>query len=166
MKTWDVFVLCIIVGLIALPMVSAKEEYAVNSSVKGTFVPDQKYYIVRPWIENSSNVENSVLSMRSIWYISQEQTITHKINVVSGVDYLEVYLDWGDTSDSLRLQIYTPSGNNVGTYHDDFDGSINGMIHLRIDPSQGHVEEGTWKFKAYGESVSGTEDYTFNVYQY
>jgi len=28
------------------------------------------------------------------------------------------------------------------------------------------VEQGTWRFKVYGESVSGTEDYTINVYQH
>ncbi|AKB79337.1 hypothetical protein MSHOH_2854 [Methanosarcina horonobensis HB-1 = JCM 15518] len=39
-------------------------------------------------------------------------------------------------------------------------------ICLNINPSQGYVEQGSWKFKAYGESVSGTEEYTFNVYQH
>ncbi|MFY1110657.1 MAG: hypothetical protein AB3K77_03100 [Methanosarcinaceae archaeon] len=39
-------------------------------------------------------------------------------------------------------------------------------IHLSIDPAQGYVDHGTWKFKVCGESVSGTEDYTFKVYQH
>ncbi|HII00406.1 TPA: hypothetical protein HA351_01715, partial [Methanosarcinaceae archaeon] len=83
-----------------------------------------------------------------------------------GVNYLEVDLNWGDTSDSLTLSISTPSGSNLGTYHDNSDGTVNGRIHLSIDPAQGYVEQGTWKFKVYGESVSGTEEYTFNVYQH
>ena len=85
------------------------------------------------------------------------------MSVDSGVNYLEVGLNWGDPSDSLTLSIFTPSGSNLGTYHDSFG---NGMIHININPSQGFVEEGTWKFKVYGESVSGVEDYTFNVYQH
>ena len=160
------FVLCIIVSLIALPMVSAKEEYAVNSSTESTFVPTEKSYIVSPWVENSSHAENSVLSMLSTRYISQGQTITHYVSVSSEVGNLEVDLNWGDTSDSLRLRVYTPSGNNLGTYRDSFDGSVNGRIHFSIDPSNGYMEEGIWKFKVYGESVSGTEDYSFTVYQH
>ncbi len=82
------------------------------------------------------------------------------------MNFLEVDLNWGDTSDSLTLTIYTPSGSKLGTYRDSSDGSTNGRIHLNIDPSQGYVQQGTWKFNVYGESVSGTEDYTFNVYQH
>nr|WP_255680649.1 hypothetical protein [Methanosarcina sp. DH2] len=75
-------------------------------------------------------------------------------------------MNWGDTSDSLTLSIYTPSGSKIGTYRDNSDGSINGRIRLNIYPSQGYMEQGVWKFKIYGESVSGTEDYSFNVYQH
>ena len=82
------------------------------------------------------------------------------------MNYLEVDLNWGDTSDSLTLSIYTPSGSNLGTYRDNYDESVNGMIRLNIDPSQGYVQQGTWSFKVYGESVSGTQSYTFNVYQH
>ncbi|MDI9395252.1 MAG: hypothetical protein QM426_07475 [Euryarchaeota archaeon] len=88
--------------------------------------------------------------------------MTYNVNVGSGVNYLEVDLNWEDTSDSLTLSVYTPSGNKIGTYRDSSDGSTNGRIHLIIDPSQGYVQQGTWKFKVYGESVSGTEDYTFS----
>jgi len=145
---------------------SAKDEYTVNSNTEDTSTSAGKYYIVSPWTENSLSTENSVSSLRSTQYISQGQTITHNVNVGSGVDYLEVDLNWGDTSDSLTLSIYTPSGSKIGTYRDNYDGSVNGRIRLNIDPSQGYVEQGTWQFKVYGESVSGTEDYTFNVYQH
>lgn len=46
----------------------------------------------------------------------------------------------------------------VENYRDSSDGSVNGRIRLNIDPSQRYAEQGTWKFKVYGESVSGTED--------
>lgn len=163
MKTWKVFVLCIFIGLIATPAVLAEEEYAVNSVTEDTLASAERDYIVSPWIEHSPDIENSVSSLRSTQYITQGQTINHYVGVGSGVNYLEVDLNWGDTSDSLTLSISTPSGSKLGPYRDNYDGSVNGRIRLNIDPSQGYVEQGTWQFKVYGESVSGTEDYTFNA---
>ncbi|KKG18507.1 hypothetical protein EO98_02565 [Methanosarcina sp. 2.H.T.1A.6] len=153
-------------GLLAVPAVLAEEECAVNSDTEDALASTVKDYIVSPWTENSLSTENSIISLRSTQYISQGQTIPHNVNVGSGVDYLEVDLNWGDTSDSLTLSIYTPSGSKIGTYRDNYDGSVNGRIRLNIDPSQGYVVQGTWMFKVYGESVSGTEDYTFNVAQH
>lgn len=150
-------------GLMAVTSVSAEEEYVVNSSIGDTLASAEIDYIVSPWTENSFGIENCISSTRSTQYIRQGQTITHNVNVGSGVNYLEVDLNWGDRSDSLTLSVYTPSGSKLGTYRDDYDGSVNGRIRLNIDPSQGYVEQGTWKFKVYGESVSGSKSYTFNA---
>lgn len=158
MKTCKVLILCVIIGLMTIPAVSAEKGDSENANGKD--------YIVSPWIENSFDTENPLFSTLLSQSISQGQTITNNVNVGSGVNYLEVDLNWGDTSDSLTLSVYTPSGSKLGTYRDNSDGSVNGRIRLNIDPSQGYVQQGTWKFKVYGESVSGTEDYTFNVYQH
>jgi len=166
MKIWKMLILCIIIGLIAVPTVSAEKGYAENSKNKVVLDSTDKNYIVSSWIENPFDIENSVSSLRSTQYIIQGQTINHNVNVGSGVNYLEVDLNWGDTSDSLTLSVYTPSGSKVGTYRDNYDGSVNGRIHFSIDPSQGYVQQGTWNFKVYGESVSGSESYTFNLYQH
>ncbi len=147
MKIWKVILLCIVIGMMAVTVVSAKDEN----------------YTVVPCIENSLSIKPPD-STDSIQYISQGQTINHYVNVGSGISWLEVDLNWGDTSDSLALTIYTPSGVNLGTFHDSYDGSVNGRIHMNIYPSQGYVEQGIWRFKVYGESVSGTQRYTFNVY--
>jgi hypothetical protein len=163
MKIWKMLILCFIVGLMAVPAVSAEKGYSENSKNKVDLDSADKDYIVSSWIENPFDIENSVSPLRSTKSISQGQTITHYMSVGSGVNYLEVDLNWGDTSDSLTLSISTPSGRNLGTFHDNSDGSVNGRIHLNVDPSQGYVEQGTWRFKVYGESISGTEDYTFNV---
>ena len=163
MNKWKIFILCILACLLTIPAVSAEEEYAINSVTEETPASAEKDYIVSPWTENSPDSENSIFSLWSTQYISQGQTIIHNVNVGSGVNYLEVDLNWGDISDSLTLSIYTPSGSNLGTYLDNSDGSVNGRIRLNINPSQGYMEQGTWKFKVYGESISGTEDYTFNV---
>lgn len=154
--------------MLVVPVALADEEHKVNSANKDNPVSDKNDkidYIVSP-SEDSSDTGDSV-SIESTQYISQGQTKTHYVSVGSGVNYLEVDLNWGDTGNSLTLKIYTPSGTQIGgTYRDSSDGSVNGRIHLNIDPSQGYVQQGTWKFKVYGESVSGTESYTFNVYQH
>lgn len=147
----------------AAPVVFAEKEYAVNFDKKDILDTTGKDYIVSPSTESSLDTENFISSIQSTQSISQGQTITHNINVGSGVNYLEADLNWGDTSDSLTLSVYTPSGSKIGTYRDSSDGSVNGRIHLNIDPSQGYVQQGTWKFKVYGESVSGTQSYTFGV---
>ncbi len=155
MKTCNVLILCVIIGLMTIPAVSAEKGDSENANGKD--------YIVSPWIENSFDTENPLFSTLLSQSISQGQTITNNVNVGSGVNYLEVDLNWGDTSDSLTLNVYTPSGSKLGTYRDNSDGSANGRIHFSIDPSQGYVQQGTWKFKVYGESVSGTQSYTFGV---
>jgi hypothetical protein len=53
--------------------------------------------------------------------------------VGSGVNYLEVDLDWGDPTDSLSLTMYTPGGSNLGTYYD----CGGGRIHLDRVPNEG-----------------------------
>lgn len=168
MNIWKVLTLCLVAGMLVVPVALADEEHKVNSANKDNPVSDKNDkidYIVSP-SEDSSDTGDSV-SIESTQYISQGQTKTHYVSVGSGVNYLEVDLNWGDTGNSLTLKIYTPSGTQIGgTYRDSSDGSVNGRIHLNIDPSQGYVQQGTWKFKVYGESVSGTESYTFNVYQH
>lgn len=147
----------------AIPAVSAEKEYSENLKDKVILDSTGEDYVVSFWIKDSFDIENSVSSLRSTQSITQGQTITHNVNVGSGVNYLEVDLNWGDTSDSLTLSVYTPSGSKLGTYRDNSDESVNGRIRLDIDPSQGYVQQGTWKFKVYGESVSGTQSYTFGV---
>ena len=159
-------ILCIIGGMIIIPAVSADEEYTVCSGKENTFVSAEKDYIVSPWTENHRDKGGSFSPMRLTQYIRQGQTITNNVKVGSGVEYLEVDLNWGDKSDSLALSIYTPSGRKVGTYRDKSDRKVDGRIHFRMDPSYGCVDRGTWKFKVCGESISGIEGYTFGVYQH
>ena len=156
-----------VAGMLFVPAASAEEEHTLNSADQDNLVSTNNKvdYIISP-SEDSSDTENPV-SILSTQSITQGQTINHYVSVGSGVNYLEVNLNWGDTSDSLTLKIYNPSGTQIGgTYRDSSDGSVNGRIHLNIDPSQGYVQQGSWKFKVYGESVSGTQSYTFNVYQH
>ncbi|TQD24464.1 hypothetical protein [Methanolobus vulcani] len=144
MKIWKIISLCMTVALLTVPAVSAKEGYTVSPS-------------------NEDNPPIAILLYSSI---TQGQTKIHTSDVGTGIEWLEADLNWGDTSDSLSLTIYTPGGSKVGTFYDRDDGKTDGRIHLNINPSQGYVESGEWEFKVYGASVIGTEGYNFNVYQH
>lgn len=80
-------------------------------------------------------------------------------NVGSGLTLLVVDFNWGDSTNSLRLKVYTPSGSVLGTYYDSADGTTDGRIRLNIQNPNG-IEPGTWKYEVYGYKVTGTEDYT------
>ncbi|AKB84124.1 hypothetical protein [Methanococcoides methylutens] len=90
--------------------------------------------------------------------ITQGETNWHGVPISSYTTALYVDLNWGDTSDSLRLKVHTPSGQLIGTYYDSSDGVIDGRIKFAIRNSDG-IDIGTWHYEVYGYSVSGTEDY-------
>ncbi|AKB59693.1 hypothetical protein [Methanosarcina barkeri] len=91
--------------------------------------------------------------------IIQGEINLHEKKVSSGLNLLVVDLNWGDSTDSLRLRIYTPSGSLLGSYYDNADGAVNGRIRLYIKNANG-IEAGTWKYQVYGYRVAGKEGYT------
>lgn len=99
-----------------------------------------------------------IIGIRSISdTITQGETNWHSTYVSSSYSNMIVDLNWGDTTDSLKLYIYDPSGTRYGPYYDSADGSINGRIHLTLDETP---EVGTWRCRVYGYYVIGTEDYS------
>ena len=141
-----VFALLLVVAFLAVPPVSAGEGDG---------------YTVRP-----STSDDPVTTLRLSDSVGPDETNRHQFYVGSGVAYLEVYLNWGSTSDSLTLTIYTPSGSKIGTFRDNADGTTDGKIHIDIDQDSGNVSQGTWTFDVYGEKVSSQRNYTFNLYQH
>jgi len=115
-------------------------------------------YTVRP----SENKDPIIITKLSDT-ITQSETNRHQMSVGSQVDYLEIYHNWQSASDSLTLTIYTPSWQKIGTFHDLDDDISDGKIHIDIVPNGNYVEQGTWTFDVYGESVSSTRSYTFNL---
>ena len=105
-----------------------------------------------------------VSPLTTYYYIIQGQSRYHTSNLPSGIHWLELDLNWGNSANSLDLTIYSPSGNNLGTYNDMSDGRRDGRIHLSVYPSGGYIDPGMWVNKVYGASVSGSQRYTFNVY--
>ena len=90
--------------------------------------------------------------------ITQGETNWHSKIVSTDINTLNVDLNWGDTTDSLRLRIYTPDGYVLGPYFDNADGAVDGRINLDIYNPDG-IAKGTWRYEVYGHSVVGTEDY-------
>lgn len=117
-------------------------------------------YIVTPSPSIEVGVIDKDIGILTVYdTISQGETNIHEKTVGSGLNLLVVDLNWGDSTDSLRLKIYTPSGNVLGTYYDNADGKTDGRIHLYIQNSNG-IEAGNWKYQVYGYKVAGTENYT------
>ncbi|MEA1906065.1 MAG: peptidase domain-containing protein [Euryarchaeota archaeon] len=92
--------------------------------------------------------------------ITQGDTNWHSKIVSTNINTLNVDLNWGDPTDSLRLTVYAPDGHPVfGPYFDDdFGGIDDGRINLSISNPNG-IAKGTWRYEVYGHSVLGTEDY-------
>ncbi|QLC48804.1 hypothetical protein HWN40_00175 [Methanolobus zinderi] len=112
-------------------------------------------YIVTP----SNDVKDPFQILRTSDTITQGETNWHYKLISSYITTIDVNLNWGNTYNSLKLTIYTPEGHTLGPYYDSADGSINGKIDLDITNPNGIVK-GTWNYKVYGYSVSGTESYT------
>ncbi|MFU8766349.1 MAG: hypothetical protein ACNA7I_01550 [Candidatus Methanoperedens sp.] len=110
--------LFMVVVILSAPALSAKE----------------KDYTVRP-----SSGETPPVSILIYDSITQGQTKTYYTNVGTGVNWLEVDLNWGNKANSLSLTIYKPGGSSIGTYYDSSDGVIDGRIHIDIVPGQDYA---------------------------
>jgi hypothetical protein len=102
--------------------------------------------------------ENSPFMPMSTGSIAQGETNWFSTYVPAGKTELVIDLNWGDTSNSLRLRIYAPD-SVLGPYYDAYDG-VNGRIYLHIKDSV-DLHPGTWQFEVYGCQVAGSQDYTF-----
>ena len=120
---------------------------------------DKTLYKVTPIKDDDKdNVSDDVQAKTTYDTITQGETNWHSEYVGYYTTTFDVDLNWGDSSDSLKLTIYTPDGYTLGPYYDSADGTTDGRIHLRIRNSNG-IAIGTWNHRVYGYSVAGTEDY-------
>jgi len=145
MKHYRIAMVIIIIAALLVPAVAAREAGSHN-------------YTVTP-IGDKLLKENPLFTPKNYATITQGETDIYSLNIAPGTTELNVNLDWGDTSDSLRLVIYAPDAT-IGPYYDSYGGTVDGKITLRISDSVG-LYPGTWWFAVYGYDVTGTEDYTF-----
>ena len=110
--------------------------------------------------EKTADSSDLIVGIKSISStITQGETNWHSKVISSYTESMNVNLNWGDTTDSLKLYVYNPSGKCVGVYYDSSDGSINGRINVNIYDDDG-LQQGTWRYRVYGYYVIGTEDYS------
>lgn len=120
---------------------------------------DKNPYVVTP-VKIKEVLQDGVIDIKtSSGTITQEETNWHSEYIGYSTKDLYVDLNWGDSSDSLKLTIYTPDNQILGPFYDSADGRIDGRIYLHIHNSNG-IATGTWNHRVYGYSVSGTETYT------
>jgi hypothetical protein len=91
--------------------------------------------------------------------ITQGETNWHSVVINSYTTLLNVDLYWGNSANSLQLTIYSPDGYVFGPYYDNDDGNIDGRINWGIYNPNG-IAQGTWYYKVYGYSVTGTQSYS------
>jgi hypothetical protein len=117
-------------------------------------------YIVTPALDTETWNFDEGFGIKTVSdTIRQGETNLHEKIVSNGLTLLVVDLDWGDSTDSVRLKIYTPGGSVLGPYYDNADDTIDGRIQLDIRNPNG-IETGTWIYEVYGYRVDETEDYT------
>lgn len=145
MKPYRIAMAIMIVAALLVPAVAAQETRSHN-------------YTVTP--AGDTVLEGSpVFTLRNAGSITQGETDWYSTYVAPGTKELIIDLNWGDSSDSLRLAVYAPNAL-IGPYYDSYGGTVDGRICLRISDSVG-LYPGTWRFEVYGYDVTGTEDYTF-----
>lgn len=115
---------------------------------------DNGGYVVTPGKIKPGETGKSISSS-----VIQGQTNLH-YNTISGFyTLLSVDLNWGTSSNSLRLKIYSPDGYTFGPFYDNYDGSTDGRIIVNIQNPNG-IAQGSWRYEVYGYSVTGIESYT------
>ena len=127
----------------------------VSASENSTIVKDGGYVV-----EPGHNTDINSYGVRSVFAtITHGATNWHTKSVSSFITSLNVDLNWGNPSNSLRLKVYSPDGYTFGPYYDSFDGSNNGRINFYINNANG-IAQGTWYYEVYGDSVTGTQTYS------
>jgi hypothetical protein len=75
------------------------------------------------------------------------------------IETLNVDLKWANPDVSLRLDVYSPSGEKVGSWDDTRDDVISHEINVDINNLNG-IEQGTWNYYVYYVKGVGSTDYT------
>jgi len=143
------------IGLIAIILLTAS--FAAAASEEKTITANSGEYIVTP--AQSTDNTGGDIGIRLVYdTITQGETNLHSKIVNTDITVLNVDLNWGDSTDSLRLKIHTADGYVLGPYFDNADGATDGRINLDITNPNG-IAKGTWYYEVYGYSVTGTENY-------
>jgi len=140
------FVAVVLLLIASSAVVSASEQVPVAANGD---------YIVEPVHDTDKNP----IGVKWVYAtITQGMTNWHMKTISSYITSLNVDLNWGNPSNSLRLKIYSPDGYTFGPYYDSFDGVNDGRINLNIINGAG-IAKGNWYYEVYGHQVTGTQSY-------
>jgi hypothetical protein len=141
-------------GVIVMMLLLIASSAGVSASEQTTVVSNGGYHV-----EPVYDTDKNPVSIASVYStITQSMTNWHQKTITGYVTSLNVDLNWGNPSNSLRLKIYSPDGNTFGPYYDSFDGAYDGRVNLNIINSAG-IAKGTWHYEVYGNQVTGTQGY-------
>jgi len=141
-------------GVVVMMLLLIASSAVVSASEQTTVVSNGGYH-VEPVYDTGKNP----VSIASVYAtITQGMTNWHQKTISGYVTSLNVDLNWGNPSNSLRLKIYSPDGHTFGPYYDSFDGVYDGRVNLNIINSAG-IAKGTWYYEVYGNQVIGTQGY-------
>ncbi|WOF16466.1 hypothetical protein F1737_07010 [Methanoplanus sp. FWC-SCC4] len=143
------FLIMLIAAAMLIPFAAAADDFGTDAAAL-----NEGYTIT--WI--NSEKQNDYQTKSVYQTITQGETDWIYKYINSLTTQLHIDLNWGDTSNSLRLKVYSPDGHTFGYYYDNSDGSINGRIQFDINNPNG-IAQGKWRYEVYGYSVSGIEDY-------
>jgi len=142
-------------GVVAMMLVLIASFAVVSASEQVPIVSNGGYNV-----EPAHNDGMNLMSIQLIYAsITQGMTNWHTKTVSSYITSMNVNLNWGNPSNSLRLKIYSPDGYTFGPYYDSFDGVNDGRININIINNNG-IAQGTWYYEVYGNSVTGTQTYS------
>lgn len=142
-------------GVVAMMLLLIASSAIVSASEQESAVSNGGY-IVLPGVFDT---HKEPLGIKSVYAtITQSVTNWHTKSVSSFLTSLNVDLNWGTPSNSLRLKVYSPDGYTFGPYYDSYDGTNNGRTNLDIINNNG-LAQGTWHYEVYGYSVAGTQGY-------
>ncbi|MBP3443138.1 MAG: hypothetical protein J6J70_00265 [Methanocorpusculaceae archaeon] len=122
-------------------------------------------YTVSPMAKSSGDY--SVMALPQIGVVGSGQTSSYQYSVDSSSTMLNIELSWvlWPLNNELSITIIQPDGTNLGTYHDNYDGNINGVIPLTIS-SPNSLMEGVWKINVNGKQVQGLQPFTLVINEY
>lgn len=144
-----------IVGLLLLLCVSFATGAVIEEKSDENYKVHFGDYIIKPAKDSGESTGAKYVYDT----ITQGETNWHTKEVDSHITVLNVDLNWGDPTDSLRLKVYDPDWQCLGEFFDVDDGyPDNGRINIDIENPNG-VAGGTWHYEVYGYDVEGVEDY-------
>lgn len=165
MKMLNLFMLCVVVGMVTATAVSAEECTKAlddNLDIAETVGPvdciDSVLFI-------DSNTNSVSLKTRNDNAVFQGETESSTLSIGNEIKSITIFVTWDNPNNSLTLTVDTPNGNTLGPFDDEYNGDQDGNIGVKISAPEGttYPPEAEWGINVYGEQIGGSESQSFYV---